>query len=272
MRVISQPSTTKQIKDATLGENNTVALCSALILTVQFAFLVLHLDEDYDAITEVWGNTHAGRGWGDVFEDVSIPLQVSLITIQCLALFHSLIVILAVGEMSGEAEIMRLLQLLGKSANGGFVGFLIALVGFAIYVIFWCLMHMKRTEAIISLFIPFALCIAMMIWGWPGTINVIKAMFVVKADIPRGVPGRRPVPIVLSRTQIQQKLEEFSSQLEDKRLVSPENFRSWIQEMCSLENTGGEIGLLDLSWMTTKALEEEVNRKYQEYYPGGMES
>ena len=38
----------QQIKDACLMENNTVALCSALLLTVQFQFLTLHYDENYD--------------------------------------------------------------------------------------------------------------------------------------------------------------------------------------------------------------------------------
>jgi len=72
-----------KIKESTLGENNTVALTSALVLTVQFAFLVLHLDEDYAEITEIWGNTTSGRPLGEVFEDCSIPYQLVCVTLQC---------------------------------------------------------------------------------------------------------------------------------------------------------------------------------------------
>jgi hypothetical protein len=73
-----------------LAENNTVALASALVLTIQFAHLLAFNDEDFDKVGHFWGNATSTKTWGDVMEEVSIPCQICLATIQALALVYAI--------------------------------------------------------------------------------------------------------------------------------------------------------------------------------------
>mmetsp|Transcript_39450 Transcript_39450/g.61506 ORF Transcript_39450/g.61506 Transcript_39450/m.61506 type:complete len:164 (+) Transcript_39450:1181-1672(+) len=163
--------------------------------------------------------------------------------------------------------------MLGKSANGGFVGFFISLVLFACYVVIWCLAHIKRTGAVIALFVPFAVVVGITIFGWPGTVNIIRCMHVVKTEVPAGKSGKeknkRPSPIVISRQEIKTKLRQFAKQLEDQRLVGPESFKSYLRELDQQEN--GNMGKRDLSWMSLKAVEKELEILFEELYEYGRD-
>ena len=95
-----------------ITENNTVALASALLLTIQFVQLFMHNDNDVDKVGVFWGNVNnvsyinitvvsdSGdaavvtrlKHWGDVLEAISFPYQFFCICTQCLALLYAMYV------------------------------------------------------------------------------------------------------------------------------------------------------------------------------------
>ena len=97
-----------------VAENNTVALASALLLTIQFAQLFMFNDNDFDKVGRFWGNINnvayinvnvvsdSGdaavvtrlKHWGDVLEEISFPFQLFCITTQALALLYAMYVYL----------------------------------------------------------------------------------------------------------------------------------------------------------------------------------
>jgi len=201
---------------------------------------------------------------------VSLPYQLLCIVIQCIALFHAVIMILALGEMSGNFEITRLMKLAGKRGSGAFISFLVALVIFALYVVFWVIIHLPRTPPLICMLCIGVVIIIFMVYWWPGPIYVIKCMHQVKRESFLD-PPHRPTPFVMSRKDVRKHLDTFVNTLEDPGLASPENFVMYLMSIQNSTALGKKSGDRCLSWMTQKIAEQELERKFQAMHPSDEE-
>eukprot|EP00960_Hanusia_phi_P058526 763916-Hanusia_phi.AAC.2 len=191
----------------------------------------------------------------------------------------------------------RLMKLAGKRGSGAFISFLVALVIFALYVVFWVIIHLPRSRPPSHLSLAAALyrvlhlpgadltcrtpplicmlCIGVviiifMVYWWPGPIYVIKCMHQVKRESFLD-PPHRPTPFVMSRKDVRKHLDTFVNTLEDPGLASPENFVMYLMSIQNSTALGKKSGDRCLSWMTQKIAEQELERKFQAMHPSDEE-
>jgi hypothetical protein len=111
------------VKDALITENNTVALGAALFCTMQVASFQGYADLDFELIQENWGQTFADR-----FKQCSLPLMLSAGVLSVLSVLYCIMMLMVIGELSGDAEVERLAAKRGVAMNGGFLLFFFSLI------------------------------------------------------------------------------------------------------------------------------------------------
>jgi len=262
---------TNEKKENLVAENNTVALASALMLTIQYASLFMHNDNEWDSVTANWGNATNTSTWGDVMEEAAIPTQMSLIFLQLGGLMYAIMMLLCLNELSGEAEVERLINKRGVSMSGAFVCFNFASLGYVIWCLVWCIAYCKTWTMIYAGLIFMIVFLGIYTFVWPNLFGMFQDLHNIKAEtLHRDGPDKQAhdhAPVVLTRHELGTYLMDFIKVLpcQDASLLSPEVFESYV--LFHQKQSGAHPSRRRLSYMTSKALNEMVDAAYGSLYP-----
>jgi hypothetical protein len=172
--------------------------------------------------------------------------------------------LIAVQELSGDAEIGRLIDMRKSSMNGAFVPFILGLTSYALWVLRWSLTYYRTWAMVIAVFVLMLIVIIWIIFGWPSLFGLLKDVYNVKAETLQGqkaAGGLPVVPIVVNREQIHNHITKLKETLPlpdcSPGLLSPDLVLVYIlYKEGGKEGGTGNSGKRKLAWMTMKALEE----------------
>ena len=237
------------VKDALITENNTVALGAALFCTMQVASFQGYADLDFELIQENWGQTFADR-----FKQCSLPLMLSAGVLSVLSVLYCIMMLMVIGELSGDAEVERLAAKRGVAMNGGFLLFFFSLIVIAGYWCLFCLAYTGAPGASAAIFVVFFGLGVGIFLVFPGFMGLLKDLHNVKAETQQQDRTFEIAPLVLEREEIQAYIVRLAGLLGDARMISPNIVESYILH----EKLNSTSGRRRLSWMSNNILEEEM--------------
>jgi len=244
------------VKEALVQENSTVAFAAALCLSIQITAWLSWTDNNFEMIAENWGDDFART-----FEQIAIPLQMCFALTNMIAMIYAVLMLLVIGEMSGEAEVESLTVKRGTvGINGAFLMFFISLSGFGIWLLAFSMAYCPTPEARIAFVVIYVTVLFVtIVCPFPGFLGLLKDLHNVKAETMKHIKLQ---PVVLTRQDVQMYIVKTAKVLKNSRVLSPEIVETYILDT---ERYNGDRRRL--SWMTKKILLEEMDFFYSALYP-----
>ena len=239
------------VKEALVQENSTVAFAAALCLSIQITGWLAWNDNNFELIAENWGDEFA-----TTFEELALPFQMCFALTNMIAMIYAVMMLLVLGELSGEAEVESLSAKRGSvGTNGAFLLFFISLSGFGIWLLVFSLAYCPTPGARIAFVVIYVTVIFVtVLCPLPGFLGLLKDLHNVKAETMKHIKLQ---PVVLRREDVQIYVVQTAKVLKNARLLSPEIVEAYILDS---ERYNGDRRRL--SWMTKKILDEEMNFFY----------